>query len=127
MAAHILIVALGGALGTLARFGVFGLVRHVAPGQFPWATLVANGLGCLFFGLVVGLAEHKQWLQGESRLFLLTGFLGAFTTFSTFAYDTADLVERSGYAIAATNVIAQNALGIALVFLGLFAGKSLGA
>lgn len=91
--------------------------------RFPWGTLVVNGLGCFLFGIVWALAEERLVISGETRLILLTGFMGAFTTFSTFAFETGAFVRDSEWLLAVTNLIGQNVLGLALVFLGFTASR----
>lgn len=126
MPIKLLLLASAGALGTLARYGSSQLVKRFANDAFPWHTLVVNAAGCFLFGLVVHLSAARGESDGwhpETRLIVLAGFMGAFTTFSTFAFETQDLLGDSQYALAALNIFAQNTVGIAFVFLGLFAGR----
>ncbi len=116
-------LAAAGALGTLARFGLAGLMQKIAGERFPWGTFTVNVLGCLLFGLVWTLAEDRLVISGRTRFIVLTGFMGAFTTFSTYAYETSDLLRDSQWWPAAANIVGQNALGLACVFLGLALGK----
>lgn len=126
MSQQLLWLALAGAIGTLARFGVGNLVTRWGGGEFPYGTLVVNLLGCFLFGLVVHLADHRQWLRPEVKQVCLTGFMGAFTTFSTFAAESSHLLREAAWSTAAANVLLQNIGGIACVFLGLAAGRMLG-
>ena len=113
------IVGSGGFLGALARYGLGGLVqRHVSFTTFPCGTLVVNLLGCLVIGAVAGLAESRQLLSPEFRTFALIGMLGAFTTFSTFGYETFAMIRDDEYLRAAANVGVHVILGLALVWLG---------
>ena len=124
----IAVVALGGALGTMCRAGlsilVQGRLAQRLPGwpSFPWGTVSVNLAGCFGFGLAWALLEAR-WQHAEAaRLLVLTGFMGAFTTFSTFMFDTAELgMSRVGLAIG--NVLLQNAAGLLLVFAGLALGR----
>ncbi|MCK6525379.1 CrcB family protein [Myxococcota bacterium] len=110
-----LLVALGGALGALARVGLgLWLTRVYAP-SFPWVTLGVNTLGCLLLGILVGLTPSDDEAQRMARLALGGGFLGAFTTWSTFSIETITLVQTGRTGAAALN------LGLSLV-LGLGAG-----
>jgi len=84
-----------------------------------------NVLGCFLFGFVWTLAEDRLVIGGHTRFLVLTGFMGAFTTFSTYAYETGAMLRDSDWTIAATNVAAHNLLGLAAVFLGFAAGRSL--
>lgn len=119
----ILLLAAAGALGALARYGLGVALVAMLGADLPWATFLVNLLGCLAFGLVYVLAEGRA-LPGlpVSRGVLLVGFLGAFTTFSSFAYEAVDLFRLGRPLVAATYVLAQNALGL----LGVVGGMALG-
>ena len=114
-----------GALGTLARFGLSGLVQRLLGTGFPWGTLVVNALGCLLFGIVWTLAEERLVIGGETRLIVLVGFMGAFTTFSTFAFETAAMLRDAEWLHATANLLAQNVLGVACFFAGSSIGRAL--
>jgi fluoride exporter len=118
-------LAAAGALGTLARYGVGGVVQRALGGAFPWGTLVVNAVGCLLFGLVWALAEERMVISGETRAILLVGFMGAFTTFSTFAFETSAMLRDAEWMMAAVNSLSQNLLGIAAFFLGVALGRAL--
>ncbi|MFZ1683279.1 MAG: fluoride efflux transporter CrcB [Candidatus Zixiibacteriota bacterium] len=111
-----------GVAGTLARYGLSGWVQRISGVGFPWGTFAVNLLGCFVFGLIWALAEYRLALSSEVRTVLLLGFLGAFTTFSSFAFETTQLLRDSQYVLAFLNIAGQNILGIA----GLFAGLTLG-
>jgi CrcB protein len=119
------LVAVAGAVGTLARFGLSSWVQKLGGAKFPWGTLTVNLVGCLFFGLIFTLAEERLVLSPRLRFFLLTGFMGAFTTFSSFGFETATLLRNEQWMIALANVAAQNILGIGAVFLGMSLGRAL--
>jgi CrcB protein len=112
-------LALAGAAGTLARYGLCVLVPRWCGTGFPWGTLAVNALGCFLFGLV-----WTRALSEQARLILLTGFLGAFTTFSTFAFDTGGQLGDRQWLFAAANVAAQVLLGLTCLFLGFALGRS---
>ena len=116
-------IALAGSLGALARYGAAGAVQRLFGDEFPWGTLVVNALGCFAFGMVWALAEDRLVISGETRFILLTGFLGAFTTFSTFAFETSDMLRDSQWMLAAANLGGQNLLGLFCVFLGFAASR----
>ncbi len=116
-------IALAGAAGTLCRFGLAGLVQRGLGAGFPWGTAVVNILGCFLFGLVWVLAENRLVISGETRLIVLVGFMGAFTTFSTFAFETGQLLRDSEYLLAAGNVLLQNGVGISAMLAGLLVGR----
>ncbi|MEM8783098.1 MAG: CrcB family protein [Planctomycetota bacterium] len=135
----LLAVAAAGGLGTLARFGLamavgrwftpaqarpgtlHGFLGGV-PGASPAGTLAVNALGCLLFGLLWGWTAQREsvsgWATPELRLVVLTGFLGAFTTFSTFAFETTHLLRHGHAGAALLNAALQNAVGITLAFVG---------
>ena len=125
MMTRLLWIALAGALGSLSRYGLQGLVQRQAASLFPWGTLAVNALGCFLFGLVWALAEEKGVLGAQARTILLIGFMGAFTTFSSFAYETVQLVRDAQWMLAAANVAAQNVLGFAALVLGIAAARAL--
>ena len=115
----LLFLGLAGAAGTLARFGVMEGMKRLAPGVMPWGTWAANLLGCFLFGLIWALAEERGAVSAGFRLYALVGFMGAFTTFSTFAFESVDLF-RAGEALAClANIVGQNVLGLASVVAGL--------
>lgn len=122
----ILLIAAAGALGTLARYGVSAWLTQRYPQPFPMGTLAVNLLGCLLFGFIVTFAEGRVNLSTDTRIILLAGFMGAFTTFSTFAIEAAGLFRESHFALAGLHLLAHNGLGIASVFLGLWLGKLAG-
>jgi fluoride exporter len=117
-------LSVAGAAGTLARYGLAAAVLKWRGAGFPWGTLVVNALGCLLFGFFTTLADERGAISPETRLLLTTGFLGAFTTFSTFAWETTQLGRADQPLQAGLNVLAQVALGIALSLAGSFAARS---
>ncbi len=121
----LLLLAFTGAAGTLARFGLQGIVQKSSGVSFPWGTLVVNLTGCLIFGFVWALAEERMVIRAETRSIILIGFLGSFTTFSSFMFETSELLRDNQIALALGNLAAQNILGIALFFGGLFLGRLL--
>lgn len=116
-------LASAGALGTLCRFGLAGFVQRHVGELFPWGTLTVNALGCLLFGLVWALGEERMLISGEHRFLILTGFMGAFTTFSTFAFETTQLMRDSEWLLAGANLATQNILGILFIVLGSALGR----
>lgn len=118
-----LLVAAGGALGSVARYTVSSwLLRHALDWRFPVGTFSVNVIGCLAAGLLAALAERQHWLTPDVRLLIFTGILGGFTTFSAFGLETMLLVKRGDYLVAALNVVLSVAAGLLALWLGLAAG-----
>ncbi|HHQ42288.1 MAG TPA: fluoride efflux transporter CrcB [Chromatiales bacterium] len=122
---HLLAVAAGGAAGALARYGLTAAVHAVAGRTFPWGTLAANVLGSFAMGLLYVLLLERSAASPEARALLLTGLLGAFTTFSTFTVETLNLVEAGALGRAAANVLASVALCLLAAWIGMGAGRQL--
>ena len=122
---NLLLVALGGAIGASLRHLVnLGTLRLVGPG-FPWATLFVNIVGCFAMGVFVEILARRFDAPNEIRLFVATGILGGFTTFSAFSLDFAVLYERGAMASAFAYVAASVLVSIAALFLGLWLARSL--
>lgn len=119
-----LAVALGGALGSMARHGVNHLVHGRWPFmKFPAATLVVNVTGCLVIGLLAGLLMSERIaFRFYWREFVFVGILGGFTTFSTFGLDTITLARTGPLSTAIWNVIGHVGLGLLAVSVGMVAG-----
>jgi fluoride exporter len=115
-------IALAGALGTLCRYGLGGLVHKHIESVFPWGTAIINILGCLAFGLLWSWMEDRVWVSGEARAAVLVGFLGGFTTFSSFVFETGQLLRDSEWLLALGNLSLQNVVGLAALFVGLKLG-----
>lgn len=121
-----LIVGAGGFVGAVLRFTVSGAVQRSAGfSPFPYGTLVVNVTGCLAIGLLSGLAESRQVLTPESRLLLLIGVLGSFTTFSTFGYETLTLLRDGAMLRAAGNVGLHVGLGLGAAWAGLALSRAM--
>ena len=116
---NLLLVGAGGFLGSVARYYLSGWALHVThAARFPFGTLLVNVIGCLLIGLLAGLAEHAHVMSPATRLFLLTGILGGFTTYSAFAYETYFL-GREHLALAALgNIGLHLGLGLGAVWVG---------
>jgi fluoride exporter len=120
-----LLVALGGALGSVARYALDGLILRLASPYFPSGTFVVNALGCLVFGVIIGIADARSALTPAGRLFLLIGLLGGFTTFSTFTFETFQLVRGGEYARGLLNTAGQVIAGYVTMWAGYVASRSL--
>ncbi|NRP18723.1 putative fluoride ion transporter CrcB [Ensifer adhaerens] len=116
---NLLLVGAGGAIGSMVRYlvGLWTLHRW-GPG-FPWGTLGVNITGSFLIGLLAELIMRKFGASAEMRLFLITGVLGGYTTFSAFSLDTITLFERGDAALAVTYIAASVVLSILAVFAGL--------
>ena len=113
----LLVIAVGGVLGSLARYGVAVAMGDWDAASLPWATLAVNLVGCLLIGILASRLHgaDRPW----ARPFLLTGVLGGFTTFSAFALETGVLLDAGRWAIAGSYVLATMLLGLLAVRLGM--------
>ena len=125
MVKRIVLLAAAGAVGTLARYWLSGAVQRISSTTFPWGTLAVNGLGCFLFGLVWALADERLLISGHTRLILLVGFMGAFTTFSTYMFETRQMLATSEWLFGFANFAVENIAGIALLLLGMALGRSI--
>ena len=114
----LVLIALGGMLGTLCRYGLATWVEQRAPSQFPYGTVVINLVGCFVAGLLFPLFEQSS-VAPELRLAVFTGFLGGFTTFSAYGLQTVVLADGGVLWIAVLNVLVSNAGCLALVWIGI--------
>lgn len=121
----ILWVALGGAIGSAARYSVNVWSGRLIGVEFPWHTLMVNVLGCFVMGALVELMALKLNVSNDTRAFLTTGILGGFTTFSAFSLDFAFLVERKSYGLAGAYAAGSVLLSLAAVFAGLYLVRAL--
>ena len=116
----VLWVALGGAMGSAARYGVNVWSGRMFGMGFPWHTLSVNILGCFAMGVLIELMALKLNAGNDVRSFLATGILGGFTTFSAFALDFAFLIERKAYGLAVAYAAGSVLLSLAAIFAGLY-------
>ena len=114
----LLLIAVGGALGAVLRYLVSGWGQGLSPGLFPVGTLIVNVLGCLVFGFVGWIATGPRMVGEELRVFLMVGFLGGFTTFSTYAWETLALARDGQRVGAFANLALSNVLGLAALLVG---------
>ena len=119
------LVAAGGALGTLARFGV-GRLLLPEPGTWPWSTFVVNVVGCLLIGFVIRLAVDRWPTSAYLRPFIAVGFIGGFTTFSTVMVDTDLLVRDGAGGLAAAYLVVSVAAGLCGVAAGIALARRAG-
>lgn len=116
---HALLVGLGGFIGSIARYRLSGVVlHHSASWRFPLSTFAVNVIGCFAIGALAALVEHRDFFSPETRLFLFTGLLGGFTTFSAFGYEGLFLLRRGEIRIAFAYAGLSVLCGFAAVWLG---------
>ncbi|WP_116811833.1 fluoride efflux transporter CrcB [Steroidobacter cummioxidans] len=114
-----LLVALGGAIGSVARFKLSGWVLHATPNwRFPAGTFAVNVIGCLIAGLLAGMAVKQDVFTPEARVLLFTGLLGGFTTFSAFGLETLLLLKRGEAGVAVANVVVSIVVGLLVAWVG---------
>lgn len=112
------LIAAGGALGAVARYGLTEAVRAIAGSSFPWGTLAVNVLGCAAVGVFGAIAAGPAGVRDEYRALVVVGLLGGFTTFSAFGWETFQLLEARSFGPAAANALLNACVGVAAVFLG---------
>jgi CrcB protein len=116
----LLVVAAGGAVGAVTRYKLGGLVlHHTTHWKFPLSTFVVNVSGCLAAGVLAGLIVRHDAFGPDVRLFLFTGLLGGYTTFSAFGLETVFLLQRSEFLLAVVNVGLSALAGIGVLWLGM--------
>ncbi len=115
-----LFVALGGALGSMGRYAVSGLVAGGFGETFPWGTLVVNVVGSFIIGFFATLTapDGRFFVGGTTRQFVMTGFCGGFTTFSSFSLQTMNLMNEGEWLYAGGNVVGSATLCLIFVWLG---------
>lgn len=113
---NILLVFLGGGLGSLARFGISEIVKNNFKSSFPIATLCSNILSCLILALMVGFFSEKVDASPAMKTLIIVGFCGGFSTFSTFSYETVELMRSGNMIYAIANILISVVVCIALVY-----------
>ena len=119
-----LIVFLGAGIGGALRHGVNVGAAKMFGYDFPFGTFIVNVVGSFAMGLLAGFFAYRAGIPQHMRLFLTTGILGGFTTFSSFSLDAALLVERHSYGLAAGYIVGSVAAGVAALFFGLAVFRS---
>lgn len=119
----ILLVGLGGGIGSSLRYLTSVTIHKFYGSTFPLATFVVNSIGCFIFGLLFAYFSKQAEQSEQLRFFLITGFCGGFTTFSAFSAENFQLIESGNYFIPAINITVSVLLGIAAVFLGIQIGR----
>ena len=118
-------IAVAGSAGALSRYHVEGAVSRFTRGAFPWGTLVVNLSGCFLLGLLFTVLTERFLPHPDLRTALTIGFLGAYTTFSTFAFETVRLAEDGARGLAILNVVVSVVAGVTAAWLGIVAGRTL--
>lgn len=122
---NVLLVGLGGFIGSAGRYLVSGWVQQMVDKPLlPFGTLAVNVIGCLLIGLLGGLAEVREIMHPNARMFVMVGMLGGFTTFSTFGYETFALGRDGESLLALANIAAQVVVGLFAVWAGFTLAKA---
>jgi CrcB protein len=114
---QLILIAIFGAIGTLARYGLQGVLQK-SPG-FPYGTLAINLLGCFFLGLIGQFTLNRMVISPEMRMAIAVGFFGGFTTFSSFGWETAKMLEEGAWTRASVYVSASVVIGLFLSVAGI--------
>jgi fluoride exporter len=116
---ELLLVALGGAVGSVLRVVTSGVALRALPPGFPWGTVAVNLAGSFAFGVIVGLGSNRGGVTANERALLLSGLLGGFTTFSAFSFDTVELISQGFAARALASIVGQVVIGALALWLGM--------
>lgn len=121
----LILIGLGGFAGAIARYLVDGFVAERVTGAFPWGTLVVNVSGSFLLGLLFALTVDRAILPAEIRGPVLIGFIGAYTTFSTYMLESWQLMGSGAFGLALVNIVGSAVLGLVAVVAGLTLGRLL--
>ncbi len=122
---NVLLVAIGAAIGGVARYLIGGWLASLLGPDFPWGTVFVNVTGSFVIGVVLVLVQGGA-LPAGARPFVAVGILGGYTTFSTYSYETLELIIDGNYEVAVINVFVQLVLGLIGVYLGVVLGRLIG-
>lgn len=119
MIRNILLIGLGGGVGSVARYFCQRWFNEAYPHPFPWGTFVVNLVGCFLIGVIYAASEKTTTLSPQIRLLLITGFCGGFTTFSTFAFENMNLLRSGDMTYFFLYTVGSIVLGVGGVFAGM--------
>ena len=119
------LVGIGSLVGGICRYYSQQVITRYFPSPMPYGTLSVNVIGCFLIGVIYGVSDRGNMLSPEWRLFLATGFCGGFTTFSTFSYESMNLMQDGEFLTVAFYIVLSVVLGFAATYLGLLLVKSL--
>lgn len=120
---HVLLVGLGGAIGSIARFLIQKYMHQTFPDPFPLGTFIVNVLGCFAIGLLYGLTSNYAIFTNELRLLLMAGICGGFTTFSSYTVESLALIEQQRYTTFVMYFAGSALTGLAMTFFGAWLTK----
>ena len=118
-------VGVAGFFGAVSRYWLDGVVSRATGGGFPWGTMVINISGCFLIGLLTTVFTERFMINPALRIAITVGFIGAYTTFSTFSYESLKQIQDGAVGLAAVNVIASVVIGIFAVWMGTIAGRAI--
>ena len=121
----LLLIGLGGFAGAISRYVVDGLVTVGTAGAFPWGTLAVNATGSFLLGLLFAMTTERAVLPADIRGPVMIGFIGAYTTFSTYMLESWGLIESGSYVAALANLGGSVVIGLVAVAAGLFIGRAI--
>lgn len=125
LSGKLLLLAAAGAAGTLSRYALAGLIQQKTAFLFPLGTLFVNAAGCFLAGLCFTIFQGKALFSSQTRIVLLIGFFGAFSTFSTFMLETGEMVQNGQFRMAFANILVENVFGFLFLVTGMLTGKLL--
>jgi CrcB protein len=118
-------IAVGGAFGALARYQIAAMIQARIPAGFPWGTFVVNISGCLIMGIAATLLTDRLVVHPNWRFLIPIGFIGAYTTFSTFEYETFRAVTEGAWLVGGLNVLTSVVAGYAALWLGVVLSRAI--